>query len=183
MAISTALVPDFIADVTYGSAPMIVHFYDQTMNGAVDTWFWNFGDGGSSANENPVHQYDSAGVYHVALTVTNQYGTQSIVKSDFIDVMPNGIVNIHNNFDVQVFPNPYKGKTNIAYALTGLSNVKIEVYSSLGELVKVITDEKQTAGSYKYQFSAADNGFAQGVYYLRMTLDDEVITKRLVEVK
>ncbi len=183
LAMSTALVPDFIADVTHGNAPMIVHFYDQTTNGDIDSWFWNFGDGGSSASENPIHQYDSAGVYHVALTVTNQFGAQSKVKANFIDVLPNGIVNIHSDFDIKVFPNPYKGKTNIAYALINQTDVKIEVYSSLGELVTVIVDGKQTAGSYKFQFSASDYGYAQGVYYLRMTLDDEVITKRLVEVK
>jgi len=183
MAQNTALSPDFIADVTYGNAPMIVHFYDQTTNGTVDSWSWEFGDGGTSEVNNPVHQYDSAGVYTVVLLVENQYGIQPIIKSNFIDVMPNGIINIHNNFDVQVFPNPYKGKTNIAYALIKQTDVKIEVYNSLGEIVTTIVDEKQASGSYKYQFSAADNGFAQGVYYLRMTLDDEVITKRLVEVK
>jgi len=183
LAQNTALIPDFIADVTYGNAPMIVHFYDQTINGTVDSWSWEFGDGGTSEVENPIHQYDSAGVYSVVLLVENQYGIQPIIKSNFIDVMPNGIINIHNNFDVQVFPNPYKGKTNIAYALVNQTDVKIEVYNSLGEIVTTIVDEKQTSGSYKYQFSAADNGYAQGVYYLRMTLDDEVITKRLVEVK
>jgi hypothetical protein len=180
---NTALVPDFIASQTTGVAPMIVQFFDQTTNGTVDTWFWNFGDGGNSAVQNPVHQYDSAGVYHVALTVTNSNGTQSLIKPNFIDVLPNGVQNIHANFDVAIFPNPYRGSTNIAYALTNMTKVKVEVYSSLGKLVTVIVDENQSAGSYKYQFDAKRFGFAPGVYYLRMRLDDDVITKRIVEVR
>ena len=183
IAANTALIPDFIASQTHGMAPMIVQFYDQTTNGTVDTWFWNFGDGGNSAVQNPVHQYDSAGVYHVALTVSNSNGTESIIKTDFIDVLPDGIENIHANFDVAVFPNPYKGSTNIAYALAKYSTVRIDVYSSLGELVTTIVDEKQNAGSYKYSFNATKFGFAPGVYYLKLRLDNELITKMLIEVK
>ncbi len=180
---STALVPDFIASQTTGVAPMIVQFFDQTTNGTVDTWFWNFGDGGNSVVQSPVHQYDSAGVYHVSLTVSNSNGTQSIIKPNFIDVLPNGVVNIHENFNVSVFPNPYRGSTNIAYALTNKTKVKVEVYSSIGKLVTVLVDENQTAGSYKYQFDAKRYGFAPGVYYLRMRLDNDVLTKRIVEVR
>ena len=63
------------------------------------------------------------------------------------------------------------------------SDVKIEVYSALGQLVKVIIEENQAAGSYKYLFRAQDYGFSAGVYFLRMKVDGEVITRKLVEVK
>jgi PKD repeat protein len=33
------------------------------------TWLWDFGDGGSSVNQNPVHVYASAGTYQVTLWV------------------------------------------------------------------------------------------------------------------
>jgi hypothetical protein len=35
------------------------------------TWAWDFGDGGSSTEQNPTHAYDAAGVYDVTLTVTD----------------------------------------------------------------------------------------------------------------
>jgi PKD repeat protein len=183
VAPNTALVPNFIATPTTGIAPIIVLFYDQTTNGTVDSYFWNFGDGANSVSQNPVHQYDSAGVYHVSLTVSNIHGTQSILKTNFIDVLPNGLYNIHDNFDISVFPNPYSGFTNIDYALITSANVNIQIYNSLGELVTVLVNEKQAAASYHYSFSAEKYGFSSGVYYLRMTLDNEVITKRLMEVK
>ena len=52
-----------------------VTFTDQSHNnevGEVDSYFWNFGDGTTSALQNPVHQYDpspSTTTYSVSLTV------------------------------------------------------------------------------------------------------------------
>jgi len=40
------------------------------------SWFWDFGDGDTSALQNPVHQYDSAGTYIVTLTIINNNGCQ-----------------------------------------------------------------------------------------------------------
>jgi PKD repeat protein len=180
---NVSLIPEFSADVTTGVVPLVVTFTDQTTNGTVNSYYWSFGDGTFSADQNPVHQYISEGVYQVVLTVQNEHGEEHMIKDAFIDVLPNGVISLNSDFDIKVFPNPYKGKTNIAYALVNKTDVKIEVYNSLGELVTIIVNEKQTSGSYKYQFSARNYGYAQGVYYLRVTLDDRVINKRLIEVK
>jgi PKD repeat protein len=45
-----------------------VQFTDQS-SGTISTWLWNFGDGQSSREQNPLHTYASAGVYTVTLTV------------------------------------------------------------------------------------------------------------------
>jgi hypothetical protein len=47
----------------------------------------------------------------------------------------------------------------------------------------VIADEEQQAGAHKYEFSASKYGFSDGVYYLRMTIDNKTTTRKLVEVK
>jgi PKD repeat protein len=47
-------------------------------------WLWVFGDGTESADQNPVHQYDSAGTYQVKLFVSNDYGTDSIETGIYI---------------------------------------------------------------------------------------------------
>ena len=182
LATPTTLSPNFIATPTQGIAPLVVVFYDQT-GGSPTSWFWNFGDGTTSTDQNPAHQYDSTGVYDVTLTVANGDGANSITKFAFIDVLVDGIELTNNAIDVQVFPNPYTNSTNIAYSLINNSNVKIEVYSSVGQLVAVLHEGEQVAGPHKYSFSAAKYGFNAGVYYLRMTIDDKAITKKLIEVK
>ncbi len=46
-----------------------VTFENLSQNG--DTYLWDFGDGNTSAAENPVHTYDCPGDYEVTLTTTN----------------------------------------------------------------------------------------------------------------
>lgn len=42
--------------------------------GSITDWSWDFGDGGTSAAQNPVHPYAQAGTYTVTLTVTSDQG-------------------------------------------------------------------------------------------------------------
>lgn len=52
------------------------------------TYLWNFGDGTSSEDENPVHRYDAPGVYNVNLVIVTESSleinesTQSVVIKD-----------------------------------------------------------------------------------------------------
>ena len=60
----------FQADRRVGEVPFTVHFYD-TSYGDHDTWYWTFGDGGNSTQQNPVHTYLKPGIYDVTLRVGN----------------------------------------------------------------------------------------------------------------
>ena len=50
-----------------------VLFTDRSQNAIV--WKWNFGDGGISAEQNPMHTYSTEGTYTVNLEVSNSNGT------------------------------------------------------------------------------------------------------------
>lgn len=43
-------------------------------SGNIVSWSWNFGDGNSSTQQNPVHSYTTTGTYLAALTVTSDSG-------------------------------------------------------------------------------------------------------------
>lgn len=43
-------------------------------------WFWDFGDGATSNDQNPTHVYSKAGVYEVCLTVIRKVGNQTCCK-------------------------------------------------------------------------------------------------------
>jgi hypothetical protein len=45
--------------------------------GVIDTWSWDFGDGGSSGQANPSHDYGGIGVWQVTLTVSGPGGSDS----------------------------------------------------------------------------------------------------------
>lgn len=48
------------------------------------TYAWNFGDSATSAVYNPSHSYAALGIYDVSLTITNPYGSDTVVYNDAI---------------------------------------------------------------------------------------------------
>jgi Zn-dependent metalloprotease len=81
---TTNLSSAFSADeIEYCVAPAAVHFINQSQ-GAI-TWLWRFGDGQTSNDLNPIHNYAFYGTYDVTLIV-NGCGTaaDTIVMNDFI---------------------------------------------------------------------------------------------------
>lgn len=82
------LVVDFTADNTHKSCPdppLVSNFTDLSTNAS--SWFWDFGDGASSALQNPSHSYNQTGAYTVCLTVTNEIGCSATeCKTDYITV-------------------------------------------------------------------------------------------------
>lgn len=55
----------------------MVQFADQSTGPNIVTWLWDFGDGKTSNEQNPVHTYKSVGRYTVTLTVTNGAGVST----------------------------------------------------------------------------------------------------------
>lgn len=52
----------------------VVQFTDASAN-IPTSWSWQFGDGGTSNEQNPQYTYDDPGIYTVTLTATNEYGS------------------------------------------------------------------------------------------------------------
>ena len=63
----------------------LVNFYDQTSN-SPNNWFWNFGDGNTSTQQNPIHSYNSSGNFTVELITSNSFGNDTITYSNLIQV-------------------------------------------------------------------------------------------------
>ncbi|HPC56047.1 MAG TPA: PQQ-binding-like beta-propeller repeat protein [Methanolinea sp.] len=66
----------FTALPMVGYRPLQVRFTDRSMGSPV-VWRWDFGDGNSSAEKNPVHTYTAAGTFRVSLTVLSAGGRSS----------------------------------------------------------------------------------------------------------
>ncbi len=58
--------------------------FSDSSGGDPISWAWDFGDGGSSQLQNPVHTYAAADTYVVQLTATNAVGSDSV--SQFVTV-------------------------------------------------------------------------------------------------
>lgn len=76
---------DFIASQSQVKAGQIVSFTDLTSNDPTE-WEWVFGDGDSSKQSDPLHQYDLTGKYTVKLKASNPAGNSTETKIDYINV-------------------------------------------------------------------------------------------------
>lgn len=79
---------NFYASSTSGTTPLTVEFTDNSRMPAV-SWAWDFENDGKvdSTQQNPVYTYEKAGNYSVNLTVHNEYGNFSTVKTNYIRVL------------------------------------------------------------------------------------------------
>jgi PKD repeat protein len=80
---AAGLQASFTVDPTSGNAPLVVLFKD-TSTGNPSVYMWNFGDGGTSRNQNPSHIYLKPGDYTVTLKITK--GSYSSTASKTISV-------------------------------------------------------------------------------------------------
>lgn len=79
---------DFTAANNIGcGAPLTVSFQDLTAN--TTWWEWHFGDGSTSTEQNPSHEYQKPGNYNVTLKVITATGCEAtITKAGFVSITP-----------------------------------------------------------------------------------------------
>ena len=66
-------------------------FFDlsSSTSGNINFWSWNFDDGASSTQQNPVHTYAASGIYNVMLIVENINGCRdTIIKAAVVHQLP-----------------------------------------------------------------------------------------------
>lgn len=81
----------FVGDPLTGCSPLCVDFTDQTTvaNSTPVTWFWDFGAGMTSTQQNPQNCFYDQGSYSIKLVVTSAQGCKdSLTLSNYVDVIP-----------------------------------------------------------------------------------------------
>lgn len=75
----------FTAVPRCGGVPLTVSFTDESIPANTLTgWYWNFGDGTTSSEQNPTHEYTQVGVFDVTLEISDGALTDALVKQDYV---------------------------------------------------------------------------------------------------
>ncbi len=88
------------------------------------------------------------------------------------------------------YPNPFNPETTITYQIghnpAGASDVKLNIYNSLGELVRTLVDGKQSAGHYSVTWDGRDyhgNFVGTGIYFGRLVTKNQISTIKMMYMK
>ena len=80
--------------VQFSATPLItcaltpVAFTDLTVGGPLTSWYWTFGDGGTSIEQNPAYQYQDTGFFSITLIVGSNGCYDTLTKIGYIYIKP-----------------------------------------------------------------------------------------------
>jgi large repetitive protein len=132
------LIPDFNYEADLGGGNFLsnseaqilekVNFLDNSL-GKVIIWNWDFGDGGSSSQENPTHIYDKKGTYTVTLTTIDEIGCIAVTEK-VITVLDDYVILVPNAFTPEGTKNQY-----FKPQFRGLASMEFYIFNTWGELI------------------------------------------------
>ncbi len=120
---------------------------------------------------------------NVTITASNGRGSYLLQVNGYVT----GATSVENNvtpsgFSLsQNYPNPFNPSTKIKFSLARESNVKLEIYNTLGQRVETLINQKMQAGEHEYNFNAS--GLSSGVYLYKINADNNVQVRKMVLLK
>ena len=117
-------------------------------------------------------------------------GETNLVKVDnsnnlsLLDALPKSTASTtEEKFGISVFPNPFIDNATIYYALDKDSKVRVEIFDISGKSVAGLFDGNQKPGNYNLNFSAKNSGFMSGIFIVKMTVNGDVYSRQLVQMR
>ncbi len=154
-----------------------VNFSDLTANGPL-SWKWEFegGNPSQSIDQNPSSiSYSTAGTYDVTLITTNNGGSDTLVKQNYIAVGSIGAINsnMEAKFQTKIVPNPNSGMFEL-HTQNFKSVYQINIYNSIGELILIEKNVRQPTKTI------ALSGFESGIYLIELQSGQTRITRKMI---
>ncbi|MEO1260492.1 MAG: S8 family serine peptidase [Bacteroidota bacterium] len=142
-------------------------------------WYWNFGDGTTSNDENPTHSYDQPGIYVTSLTALNMDGCSGsafypivVEKSNISSTPPPPV------FDkIMVFPNPVINQLSVAIDLPVFKTVTLRLADSTGRIWEQ-AEYQGANGNLQMEVST----LPPGIYFLMVETDQGSSAWKVVKI-
>lgn len=127
-------------------------------------------------NQNNVYVTGNSYIWGRYTVATIKY-TQTLTGISFPELNSQLDFHLYQNY-----PNPFNPSTKINYKLRTTVYTELKVYDVLGNLVSILVNQKQNAGSYEVEFNGSS--LASGIYFYELEVDGSVIdTKRMILLK
>ena len=139
-----------------------------------DIFNWDFGDGNTSTEVNPVHTYNDYGIYTVILVVSNACGNDFFIKE--IDIT-SGISELNTITDLRIFPNPTNKLFHVEMTLSESIDLQMQVMDIHG---RIVYKESMNNLGNKVSKSIDLSDEPSGTYLLRFINGEQVKNRKIV---
>lgn len=151
-----------------------VYFTNQSLK--ADSYLWDFGDGTTDTTENPIHHYETGGLYNVRLEAFNSCDTASVTR--FIKIIIQSTDEIGKDDDsFKLYPNPGNGIYYLDNTLFE-GDCTFSVYSQNGLLIHQFNKELSVGDKTKINLT----DLASAVYWLNIENESQTFTKKIVKM-
>jgi len=152
--------------------------FTNTSENATD-YFWNFGDGTTSTEENPMHVYQEEGTYLVTLSAVNGDGCAVTTSQEITVSLSTNIEDELLDESLNLYPNPTTGKLNIVLGVNYQNPLKeIRMVDLLGRTVRQLSGSQIQGNNLELDMTDLNNG----VYHLIFLANDARTTRRVVKM-
>ncbi|MEN8252600.1 MAG: PKD domain-containing protein, partial [Patescibacteria group bacterium] len=145
----TPVTADFSVSSVKGDIPLTVTFSDMS-EGRVDDRVWDFGDGNTSSDANPVHVYTKPGTYTVSLAVSNY------AHSDSKEGIVTALVPDPPDIEISRFDSKVYGEGNYGHKVEKTVLYGNEIYLG-GELTFSNKSKRETASGVEFECFIGDD--------------------------
>jgi len=81
----------------------------------------------------------------------------------------------------QNYPNPFNSSTKIHFYLPESQRVRLEIFNSIGRRIDIIMDQQKEKGVYLVEWNA--EGCSSGTYFMHLTCDGKVLSRKTLLIK
>lgn len=90
-----------------------------------------------------------------------------------------GVDELSSTLNFNVYPNPATDNAVVSFDLIEKQKVDVKVYDVVGKELSTVVTSELPAGEYKYEINK-DLKLASGIYFVKLTVGNYTITKKLV---
>lgn len=160
---------DPVADFNYAVSESGEVTFTNLSTNAIN-YEWNFGDGNTSTETDPVHSYISSGTFTITLIANYCSYSDTMTSNVTVDV-PTSINLLNMDKIISVYPNPVSNQLIIN--ITEFE--KLAIVNSIGQ--NFTPFYSITGETTSIDFST----FAPGIYFLSITIEGNTVTQKIMK--